>query len=293
MLPSDDRTFPRDWTKFKSTLTWPKYCYMMVRGKGHKYNNAQELIEETGKYKPFIEWQMYDSEVMDMNVKLTNDRENLLLERIEHCPDPYKTGANRPKYELGAPLHDIMLHMGRLWWSREGIYENFPYPEDYANGDTPNTLSYDDIKTGPDRDAFFKWTGLEDTKENIFQDLGNGVMRVLNPTYISFVNDHEIDPWEIETDKIRWGAQFPIGDGKFVTTWRMKKAQQGTGHYNPDKEYNDHFDKVKHGTDRRVHKLFPNKVFPVSGEWFPGLYALVLNDTDGKPIGEKQRRPNV
>ena len=73
----------------------------------------------------------------------------------------------------------------------------------------------------------------------------------------------------------------------------MKKAQQGTGHYNPDKEYNDHFDKVKHGTDRRVHKLFPNKVFPVSGEWFPGLYALVLNDTDGKPIGEKQRRPNV
>ena len=75
---------------------------MMVRGKGHKYNNAQELIEETGKYKPFIEWQMYDSEVMDMNVKLTNDRENLLSKELNWCPDPYKTGANRPKYELGA-----------------------------------------------------------------------------------------------------------------------------------------------------------------------------------------------
>ena len=43
-------------------------------------------------------------------------------------------------------------------------------------------------------------------RKTFFQDLGNGVMRVLNPTYISFVNDHEIDPWEIETDKIRWGS---------------------------------------------------------------------------------------
>ena len=110
--------------------------------------------------------------------------------------------------------------------------------------------------------SFSNKAGLEDTKENIFQDLGNGVMRVLNPTYISFVNDHEIDPWEIETDKIRWGVHnFLLVTGKFVTTWRMKKAQQGTGHYNPDKEYNDHFDKVKHGTDRRVHSSFQTKSF--------------------------------
>ena len=173
-----------------------------------------------------------------MNVKLTNDRENLLIERIEWCPDPEKTGSNRPKYELGAPLHDIMLHLGRLWWSKEGIYEKLPSQRKLHTRNTPNTLSYDDIKDGPERKKFFEWAGIEDTKENIFQDLGNGVMRVLNPTYISFVNDHEIDPWEIETDKITLGTQFPIGD-KWVTTWRMKKEQQGTGHYNPDKEYKE------------------------------------------------------
>ena len=273
MLPSDDRTYPRDWEKFKSTLTWQKPCYMMVRGKGHKYNNVQELINETGKYKPFIDWH-FDSEVMDMNVKLTNDRENLLIERIEWCPDPDKTGSNRPKFELGAPKRDLMLHLGRLWWSKEGIYENFHHKENFIQGTVPSGFYFDDIKDGPERKKFFEWAGIEDTKENIFQDLGDGVMRVLNPTYISFVNDHEIDPWEIESDAIRWGAQFPIGD-KWVTTWRMKKEQQGTGHYDP--QYKE-FDYVKHGTDRRVHKLFPNKNFPVSGEWFPGVYALVLKE---------------
>ena len=73
----------------------------------------------------------------------------------------------------------------------------------------------------------------------------------------------------------------------------MKKEQQGTGHYNPDKEYNDQFDKVKHSTDRRVHKSsFQTKSFLSLVNGFQSC-MLILNDTDGKPIGEKQRRPNV
>ena len=90
-------------------------------------------------------------------------------------------------------------------------------------------------------------------------------MRILNPTYISFVNDHEIDPWEIESDKIRWGFQFPIGD-KWVTTWRMKKNNKelDTTIHNTKNLITSNMEQTGEYT-----KIFPNKNFPVSGEWFP------------------------
>ena len=42
--PSDDRTFPRNWTNFKKTLTWPKRMYLGWLGDGTKYDDVQSFL---------------------------------------------------------------------------------------------------------------------------------------------------------------------------------------------------------------------------------------------------------
>ena len=118
--PSDDRTFPRNWTNFKKTLTWPKRMYLGWLGDGTKYDDVQSFLnaELPDEQRWWVEHQMYRSEVIHIYAKLVDEGTKLVCHRVEDCPDPATTRTNRPKYELGAPLFDLMCHVGRMHMSR-------------------------------------------------------------------------------------------------------------------------------------------------------------------------------
>lgn len=323
LYPTDDRTVPRDWAKFKSTLTYPKTMWFGVRGSGEVYETEQQFLnnelDDTSRW--WIEHQMYHSEVIDIKSVLTEDGKNLSLRRIEHCPDPWKTKCNRPKYELGAPKFDLMCHIGRLILARTGkmveptrrgpfgrrdetreagiARKNKALEERKWMVDSEEDLSYDDLADGG-MEAFFNWCKPEFDLNSDFYSIvqympDENLMKIANPTYLTFVHEKEFDVLKYQEQNmldIRNGGAY-MHDGKFYTTWRMKKYGQGIGHYSwkHDGSHNDQpmlatrtneekeagIKKVI-GSEQRSHEVYADKnSLPFSDRvgWYPGIIGKV------------------
>ena len=317
--PSDDRTFPRNWTNFKKTLTWPKRMYLGWLGDGTKYDDVQSFLnaELPDEQRWWVEHQMYRSEVIHIYAKLVDEGTKLVCHRVEDCPDPATTRTNRPKYELGAPLFDLMCHVGRMHMSRNTNLKMAPEvgrygtmaqkDESYKNGlwliEDGENYYPDDLHPGTEnREDFFTWCNPEynftDTFDSLFEiDKDKHLVKLANPTYMTFIHDNDFDVLKYQEENdlaIRFGGKYQI-DGKTYTTWRMKKVGQGQGHYT----WTDIPAGKVGGEEQRCHGDYKDKsTLPFQdAQWFPGLIGHV-NDRGNdenyvyEPITEKNEIPS-